>query len=122
MADAAAMAEPGHAWHIDLVWGERLLDLLVDPNNNHGDDAVAAEPHDHSRWILVCLLTAGAIFMYVVASSCWEANVGSIMVCVLFLMPVCTCLSLLAGGSIADWLTGFPAGENRRIVDNLLQV
>jgi hypothetical protein len=126
MADAAAaVAEPGYGRPFVLVCDEKLRCLFsfVNPNGNQGDEAVAAEPREHSRWILVCLLCAGGLFTFFAA--CWVASVGGLtgtVACILLLAPVCAWLSLLGGVAMTDWLTGFQAGEDRRIVDNLLQV
>ena len=76
MADIEAMAEPALARRQPLFWvlEDKVTDFLErykTANHGSGEDddavAVAAEPQEHTRWILIAIVTVAAVFAFIYA-------------------------------------------------------
>jgi hypothetical protein len=120
--DNVAMAQPAFPRTILLVCAEAAMDFIVNVLNLNGggEDAVAAQPEDHSRWILMYLLfaggavTLGAFCFLMLYEYSW-------MVCTPVIAVSCILILLFSIG-LADSQVGFQDEHHNRLLDFLLQL
>jgi hypothetical protein len=77
--------------------------------HNGGEDAVAAQPEEHSRWILISLLTAGIVILFL-AYMCLLIYGYSFTVCMTF-GAVSALIINIFGIAIADFRGAFEEDE-----------
>ena len=129
-----AVTEPALARRqpIYFTWGEKMRDFFGRYKTaNHGsgeeDDAmaVAAEPHEHTRWILIYLLIVGAVFAFSASAfllfqhedlSWAAANV------IFTLQAIAVVLGCLSAILVSDSQRGFQDEDYDRLIDSLLQL
>jgi hypothetical protein len=134
-----AMAEPALALRKPLLWEweDKVRDFLERYKTaNHGsseeDDAVAvaAEPQEHTRWILIAVVSIGAFFIFVTAICKSALDHDENIFSTMLWAGVAVCPALFAGflvaecGCLQDLLPlPFPDDEeHQRLVDCLLQL
>jgi hypothetical protein len=127
-----AMAEPALARRRPMFWGleEKGGDFLERYKTaNHGigeeDDFVAlkAEPQEHTRWILIGLVTIGATFIYLIAIYMPFERQETNLCYIMLWMFAAFCPALFAGFLIAECQRdGIQDEERTRLVDHLLQL
>ena len=137
MADIenVAMAEPALARRrpIYYIWAEKVRDFFARYKTaNHGsgeeDDAVAvaAEPQEHTRWIVIFLVTAGTVFAFFYGFFLFfqhmEDHSRAEMNVIFVWMSIAVSLGGLSTILILDCQEGFQDEDYNRLVDFLLQL
>jgi hypothetical protein len=127
-----AMAEPAVARRpMYLLWVEKTRDFFArysTANHGSGDEddavAVAAEPQEHTRWILIFLVTVGAVFLFC-AGMYMTLRDEAIPIYMMFIWEsVALGPGFVAAFLIAECKKGGPLDDEEQtmIVDYLLQL
>lgn len=102
--------------------GFAMRDFMANLINVHvvGEDAVVAEPQEHSRWILMCLLIAGGAFTMVALFFLVLNDYSFFTVCVAVGFVSCG-LILVSMTAVRDCQDGFQHEDNK-FLDVMLQL
>ena len=130
-----AVAEPALARRrpIYFTWEEKVRDFFARYKTaNHGsgeeDDvvAVAAEPQEHTRWILIFLVTFGSVFAFFASVFLVIHHDGhpsrTVMIEIFIWQSIAAVLAHLSAFLVSHCQRGFQDEDSDRLVDSLLQL